>query len=146
MKKYKLEFDENPSPQDVRFVIGNLIAFNDTRAEHEHYRSLTIFLRDIEGEIVGGLLGCTNWRWLFISHLWISENLRGGGYGQKLIAAAEHEAVKRGCKHAHVDTFSFQAPGFYEKLGYRVFGTLEDYPEGHSRIFLQKRNLGTEAK
>ena len=141
MKSYTLRLETNPSSEDVRFVIKNLIAFNDSKAEHEYHNPIAIFLRDDEGNIAGGLIGWTNWRWLFISHLWISDEARGDGYGQKLVAAAEREAVRRGCLHAHVDTFSFQAPGFYQKLGYEIFGVLEDYPAGHSRIFLQKHNL-----
>ncbi len=141
MKEYKLSPEENAVPKDIRFLIGNLIAFNNGKAESENYKPLSIFLRDADNQIMGGVLGQTNWGWLFISHLWISDELRGKGYGQKLIVAAEQEAVKRGCRHAHLDTFSFQARGFYEKLGYVVFGILEDYPTGHCRYFLQKRNL-----
>ena len=82
--------------------------------------------------------------WLFIRYLWVSEALRGKGIGRKLMADAEARALERGCHSAWVDTFSFQAPGFYPKLGYTVFGEL-DYPPGHKRIFLQKR-LGAGAR
>src|ERR1700722_18293136 len=84
---------------------------------------------------VGGrnLLG-----WLFIRYLWVSEALRGKGIGRELMAGAEGRARERGCHSAYVDTFSFQGPGFYPKLGYQVFGEL-DYPPGHKRIFLRKR-------
>jgi hypothetical protein len=51
---------------------------------------------------------------------------------------AEREALARGCKHAWLDTYEFQARGFYEKLGYRCFGELDDYPTGFSRYFMQK--------
>jgi hypothetical protein len=61
------------------------------------------------------------------------------------MGAAEGRAVERGCHSAWVDTFSFQAPGFYPKLGYEVFGEL-DYPPGHKRIFLQKRLSGGPAQ
>ena len=68
----------------------------------------------------------------------VADALRGKGIGCELMGAAEARAVERGCHSAWVDTFSFQAPGFYRKLGYQVFGEL-DYPPGHRRIFLQKR-------
>jgi GNAT superfamily N-acetyltransferase len=79
--------------------------------------------------------------WLFIRYLWVSDSLRGRGIGRELMAGAEAHALERGCHSAWVDTFSFQAPGFYPKLGYEVFGEL-DYPPGHKRIFLRKRLVG----
>ena len=66
-------------------------------------------------EIIGGLLGGTYWGWLYISILWVDEKYRHQGIGKKLIAEAKQEAEKRGCKYAHVDTMSFQAPKFYKK-------------------------------
>lgn len=86
----------------------------------------------------GGLLGHTHWNWLFVSHLWVADPLRGRGYGRALMVQAEEEALRRGCDHAHLDTFDFQARAFYERLGYTVFGQLADYPSGHTRYFLQK--------
>jgi GNAT superfamily N-acetyltransferase len=78
---------------------------------------------------------------LFIRYLWVSDSLRGRGIGRELMAGAEAHALERGCHSAWLDTFSFQAPGFYPRLGYTVFGEL-DYPPGHKRIFLQKRLAG----
>ena len=91
---------------------------------------------------MGGLHGYTHWGWLFISHLWVAEALRGQGYGTELVARAEHEAARRGCRRAYLDTYDFQALGFYQKRGYEVFGLLEGFPTGHRRYFLQKRRLG----
>ncbi len=69
----------------------------------------------------------------------MQEQLRGRGYGQVLLAAAEQEAKQRGCKHVFLDTFSFQSPQFYQKRGYRVFSKLLNFPPGYSRYFLQKQ-------
>jgi ribosomal protein S18 acetylase RimI-like enzyme len=85
------------------------------------------------------LWGATAWQWLFIRLLWLPETLRGTGLGRDLMQRAEAEASARGCGNVWLDTYSFQARGFYEKLGYTVFGTLEGYPPGHRRYFLQKR-------
>jgi GNAT superfamily N-acetyltransferase len=92
-------------------------------------------------EIVAGLFAYTLWNWLEVRHLWVSEALRHQGLGRQLMLAAEREARLRGCDHAHVDTFTFQAVPFYERLGYSVFGRLENYPAGHTRVFLVKRDL-----
>ena len=84
------------------------------------------------------LFRSTAFGWLYIELLFIPEDRRAGGLGTRLMRRAEEEAIKRGCHHAWLDTFNFQARGFYEKLGYRVFGTLENYPVGHSRLFMTK--------
>jgi predicted N-acetyltransferase YhbS len=64
--------------------------------------------------------------------------LRGMGCGSQLLALAEEKACEQGAKNAYLDTFSFQAPAFYEKHGYEVFGELPDFPPGHQRFFLKK--------
>jgi ribosomal protein S18 acetylase RimI-like enzyme len=59
-------------------------------------------------------------------------------WGRRLVEEAERLAAEAGCRQAWVDTFSFQSPGFYQRLGYRVFGELPDYPPGQTRYFLTK--------
>ena len=137
----QISLEVQPAEAEIRALVRNLVAYNDTQAEKENWRRFAIFVRDDRGNIVGGLNGYTHWGWLFIRHLWVAESLRGQGYGRQLVALAEREAVRRGCRSAHLDTFDFQAPGFYQKLGYRVFGALEGYPAGHTRYFLQKSAL-----
>ena len=141
MTDYMISMDDPPSEADIRNLIRGLVAYNDTQAEQENWQGLAIFVRDDQGEMVGGLDGYTHLGWLFISHLWVAESLRGQGYGTELVARAEHEAVTRGCRQAYLNTFDFQALGFYRKLGYQVFGILEDFPRGHTRYFLRKGRL-----
>jgi GNAT superfamily N-acetyltransferase len=114
--------------------------FNDNRqfTEHDHHPSLKIFACRSSGELIAGLPGETFWRWLHISILWVHEHHRQKDLGQQIIAPAESEAMKRGCRHAHGDTLDFQAPEFYRQLGYTVWGVLDDLPPGHQRIFLRK--------
>lgn len=140
MKDIRITVEADISQEDRRFVIRSLVDCNDTRAAPENHQGLNV-LAHRDGAIVGGLIGYTHWNWLFVSHLWTDENHRGQGIGSCLMAAAEKEAIARGCLHAHCDTFDFQALPFYRKLGYQVFGSLEDYPIGHTRYFLSKRNL-----
>lgn len=91
-----------------------------------------------EGQTVGGLVGTTNWEWLYISTLAVDNRLRGQGLGRQLVQEAERIAMKRGCRGVWINTFTFQAPYFYENLGYEPFGQLDDYPAGQQRIFLRK--------
>ena len=136
--RLRIDIEDAPSEADVEILPNRLEAFNESRwPGHQPWRPLAVFARD-GGSIVAGLAGETYSGWLFIRYLWVSDALRGKGIGRKLMAAAEARALERGCHSVWVDTFSFQAPGFYRKLGYEVFGEL-DYPPGHKRFFLQKR-------
>jgi GNAT superfamily N-acetyltransferase len=103
------------------------------------FRPEPVFLLLREGErIVGGLIGHSYWDWLYIEVLSVAEHLRGSGLGRQLVEKAEEVARTRGCVGVWVDTFTFQSPGFYERLGYRVFGSLPNYPGTEQRIFLAK--------
>jgi GNAT superfamily N-acetyltransferase len=99
---------------------------------------VNFFVKTEEGEILGGLLGYIWARWLYISILAIKEPFRGKGYGTELMRRAEEYALARGCTNAWLSTFSFQARPLYERLGYMMFGKLDDYPQGHSLFFMTK--------
>jgi ribosomal protein S18 acetylase RimI-like enzyme len=141
MPHFTLVVENNPSQDDIRAIKRILVQYNFSKTEKENWQGLYIFVRDENSQIVGGLIGYTHWGWLYVENLVVSETLRAQGYGRALMMLAEKQAVERACTHAYLDTFDFQARGFYEKLGYKVFGVLEDYPPGHTKYFLQKRNL-----
>ena len=140
MSDFELEISETPSQDEINVIDNGLenhyLALGNI--EPRNQRNITIFLRDEDGTIVAGLSGSTYWGWLHIDSLWVSETLRGRGYGKRLMEVAERQAIARGCCQALVDTHSFQALGFYEKLGYRAFGVLDDFPTGYKRYFLCK--------
>lgn len=115
-----------------------LNAFNDAKAGVDPWRQLVITLKDDAGGILGGLWGSTGYCWLFVELLVVPGAYRGRGVGTQLMAMAEAEALARGCHSAWLDTFEFQARGFYERLGYSCFGELANYPPGHARFFMQK--------
>jgi GNAT superfamily N-acetyltransferase len=131
---------ETPEPHVREAIVGPLIVFNNSRASQpENYRPLVIILSDPDtGGILGGLWAETNFAHLHIDLLFVPETLRGSGLGRQMLLQAEREAKARDCRGAWLDTYSFQARGFYERLGYAVFGILDDYPPGQSRIFLHK--------
>jgi GNAT superfamily N-acetyltransferase len=136
---YTIHLEDEPAPEDFQFVFDSLTEYNRLYAPDIDYRRLCLFIRDEQKNIIGGLLGETAWGWLHVSILWLSEGLRGQGYGSRLLAMAEAEALIRGCHSVHLDTMSFQALPFYQKHGYLVYGQLDDFPIGHSRYFLRKR-------
>jgi GNAT superfamily N-acetyltransferase len=100
--------------------------------------SANVFIQDDDGEILGGALGNTWGLWLYVADVWVDPAIRGNGYASKLMTAIEHLAQQRRCIHSYLDTFSFQARPLYEKLGYQLFGTLEDHPVGQTHYFLKK--------
>ena len=121
-------------------VIGGGISnFNTQQAGEDNGQNLCFVLRGPDQEVVGGVIGSTFWDWFHINLMWIKEELRGQGYGQRLLALAEDEPQQRCAKNAYLDTFSFQAPDFYKKYGYQVFGELPNFPHGHKRYYLTKK-------
>jgi GNAT superfamily N-acetyltransferase len=119
-------------------ILESLIAFNDTKVGDSGYRPIALAIEDGRGHIIGGLSGATAYGWLFVELLFVPESLRGQGVGTELMRRAEAEAVARGCHSVWLDTFEFQARGFYERLGYGCFGELKSYPVG-PRSFMSKR-------
>ena len=113
--------------------------YNKQQAGDDQGQNLCFVLRAPDQEIVGGVIGATYWDWLHIDLMWVKEELRGRGYGHRLLMLAEEEGRKRGAKNAHLDTFSFQAPEFYQDHGYQVFGELKDFPTGYQRYFMTKQ-------
>ena len=125
--------------EDIETVVRGLREFNTAILGPPKLEAVQIFLRDDQQEVVGGLLGHSVYRWMFISKLWVDERFRGRRLGSALIDAAEAEARTRGCIGVHLDTFEFQARGFYERHGFELFGTLEGFPPGYRQYFLAKR-------
>jgi len=120
-----------------REILKGLHAYNEKAVGKIDFRRFTVTVRD-KGKIVGGLSAETYLGWMFVNLLWVSETHRGKGWGRSLMKSAETEARKRGMHHVYLDTFSFQAPGFYRGLGYRQFGRLKKFPAGHDRIWMSK--------
>lgn len=120
-------------------IIGRGITeYNQQQAGDEGAKRICFIVAGQNQEVLGGVIAFVYWDWLYIDLMWLKTELRGRGYGSKLLMLAEDEARKLGAKHAYLDTFSFQAPGFYAKYGYQVFGELQDFPKGHQRYFMTK--------
>lgn len=124
--------------QDLDEVRLGLNAFNSRFINIDEIKAIGVFVTDEHGKKRAGLTGSTTGNWLRIDMLWVSDALRGQGVGTQLIRAAEEEARRRGCRYAQVDTASFQARPFYEKLGYRLRFSLDNYPRHHQRHYLSK--------
>lgn len=134
-----MRIDTNASAADAAIVLRGLREFNEVRLGPANEQPVRIVLRDPEGNVVGGLLGHTKWQWLYVATLWVADSARGQGWGTRLMQEAEDLARARGCTSVSLDTFEYQARPFYEKLGYRLFGTLEGYPPGYRQYYLTKQ-------
>ncbi|AOR64075.1 GNAT family N-acetyltransferase [Pectobacterium wasabiae] len=132
-----LNITDTPESDEEEFVIASLWKHN---AQYDAVDISPLFLnfKDDEGNIIAGLISRTWWGALEVQYLWVSEEYRQSGLGRKLMQTAEKEALKRDCHLAYVDTFEFQAKGFYEKLGYKEYGNLPGYAHKHTRHYLAK--------
>jgi 8-oxo-dGTP pyrophosphatase MutT (NUDIX family)/GNAT superfamily N-acetyltransferase len=135
---FRVSFEDQPSAEDCDTIGYALDAYNREFLGETGYSRMGLFVRDERGAIMAGLVGSTYAGWLFVADLWVHAELRRRGIGRQLLAMAEHRAIELGCHSARLDTLSFQAPEYYPRFGYRVFGAL-DYPLGHRLYFLWKR-------
>jgi len=134
----RIEIIEDRDDTVTQGLIDGVREFNRSIMGHADSKPLAVIARDTEGQLIGGVSGRTIYGHYLIEVVWVAESERSAGLGAKLMNEAERQARQRGCYGAQVDTVSFQAPGFYEKLGFRIIGTVEDFPPGHARYFLQK--------
>jgi ribosomal protein S18 acetylase RimI-like enzyme len=138
-EEYETVYVDKPEESVWKTIGQGIREYNTQQAGDRQYQVLCFVLRGPDEAIVGGVIGETYWDWFHLDLLWVKEELRGRGYGHRLLTLAEQEARRRGAKNAYLDTFSFQAPDFYERHGYQVFGELPNYPAGHQRYFLAKQ-------
>jgi GNAT superfamily N-acetyltransferase len=134
-----IQLSDEAQPEVRDAILRPLVAYNTQKTGTNDYRPLVLTVHDESGAVIGGLWGRTAFGWLFVELLFVPEGLRGRGIGAELMSRAESEAILRACHSAWLDTFEFQARGFYERLGYTCFGEINDYPQGFARYFMKKQ-------
>lgn len=135
----RIERSRTPTDEERQAILLPLRAYNASKAGVSMQEPIALLVRDDSGEILGGLYARVFYQWMFIELLSVPEQARGQGLGSKLMRMAEDVAREKECVGVWLDTFDFQAPGFYQKLGYSELGQIVDYPPGHKRLFFQKR-------
>jgi ribosomal protein S18 acetylase RimI-like enzyme len=138
-QEYQIVYEEKPEESAWGIIGRGVATYNKEQAGDDSYTRLCFVLQGPDQEVVGGIIGATYWDWFYLDLLWVKEDLRRQGYGQQLLSKSEDIARERGAKNVFLDTFSFQAPEFYQKYGYQVYGELPDFPTGHQRFFLTKQ-------
>ena len=135
----KVVAERSQSAAVARKLWKGLIAFNRQSAGPLHYQRTVLSVRDDRGRVIGGLIMQSWWRETYLELLWLSARARKAGLGSLLISEAERRARRRGSRVIHLNTYSFQAPGFYAKQGYQRCGSFSGSPQGESRHFYFKR-------
>lgn len=126
---------------ETNYVRHKLIEYNAVHVPEDiktNFEDINLTIKDENDKIIGGLISVYCWNWLEIDILWIDQNYRGLGYGSRLLLEIEEIAKQKGCTFIKLNTFTFQAPDFYLKHGYRVFGVIDDAPRGFKHYYYMK--------
>ena len=134
----EIRITDTVTHKDEADIYDELKKYNLSNRELSKNIPIGVFIEDEFGKKQAGLTGETFGNWFCIKYLWIDETLRRKGMGSRILEAAEHEAIKRGCKYAFVDTFDFQAPDWYRKHGYKEVFALNAYPYTGTRYYFTK--------
>jgi GNAT superfamily N-acetyltransferase len=138
METARIEFEPFLEEAAREFIENGVDYYNIAVTGQRDWFPVNFVLRGERGDVLGGVLGQLWGGWLQVSYLWVAEAARGAGYGTRLMEHAEDYARARGAIGATLETYSFQARPFYERLGYQVCGALDGYPPGHTKFFLKK--------
>lgn len=139
MAEPEVHITDAPTASDLARIDAALDEFNVRETGIDDRRPLAVLVKDpVTGQVLGGMSGHTSLGLLFVESFHIPGTLRGSGIGTAVLQAAEDEGRRRGCRNAVLYTLSFQAPGFYEKEGWQVFGDVPCEPPGTSRVFMTK--------
>lgn len=138
----KIVVTTSPNKEDLKTLSKGIGSFNQgylpDDVGFEKDTKFAVFAKDEQGKILGGIRANAFWNYCIIELLWLSKDSRGLGVGTKLMNANEKFAKEHGFNYVRTETLSFQAKPFYEKLGFKVFGELPDYPKGHTTYCLIK--------
>jgi GNAT superfamily N-acetyltransferase len=126
-------------PKDYKTLSDGMLSYHAKQGHPRTSEIINIFLKDESKKVHGGIIVTVLWNGMEINSLWVEETLRGQGWGKKLMEAAENEGRLRGCTIIYTNTFTWQAPEFYEKLGYKPYGKLDNFPPGSTLTYYYKK-------
>lgn len=136
--RYPLTFDPHPQPADLDVLDEGISTFAMQQRELPPIESFGYFIRDEQNQLVGGCKGNYLYGCLYVDQLWVSESLRGQGYGTKLMQAALEYAKNKGCTFATVNTMDWEALPFYQQLGFEIEYVCKGFMKEAVCYFLRK--------
>lgn len=133
-----MEINGDLDPEDKETMVQGMLDYHASKGHPRKTDTYSVALKSSENKLVGCVVVLFLWNGMHIDSLWVDETMRGKDYGTKLMEMVEKEGIKRGCTIAYTDTFTWQAPEFYKKLGYKEYGKLEDFPAGNTLTYFFK--------
>ena len=133
-----VEVTTQPDPSDIDEIRAGLRKHNSPFLGDVYHTDVACYLHDEHGKKLGGLVGEIWGHWLMVKFLWVDEHHLNKGLGRQLLSKAEEFARSKGCLSSFLDTFSFQAKPFYEKQGYSVQMTLNNFPTESMCYYMTK--------
>ncbi len=127
-----------PNETDMKVLVDGMLSYHASKGHPRKVDKYSITIKNEQGKLVGCVMVSVLWNGMEINSLWVDETMRGQGLGAKLMVMAEDEGRKHGADFAYTNTFTWQAPGFYEKLGYTLYGKLENFPAGNELSYYRK--------
>lgn len=133
MDDLKIEtINGEPSPEDKKVMTAGMLVYHASKGYPRKTDSYSVVIKNKEAELKAVVMVSFLWNGMHIDSLWVDESVRGQNLGTKLMNMVEEEGINRGSTVSYTDTFTYQAPEFYEKLGYKLYGKLENFPENCS--------------
>lgn len=136
-----ISIDGEPNTEDKNIISNGLLAHHASSGHTKIKNQCSILIKDSKNTTLGGIILSFLYNGMKIDSLWVDASIRGQEFGKKLICEAEKEGIKRNCTFVYTDTFSWQAPDFYKKLGYEEYGKLDEFPEGNALTYFRKKLL-----
>lgn len=147
MDKFHFDQVEEPDREFRRYIQSIFREYNEENStvRGPDARTLTIRVRNEHDEVIGGAIILLYWGWVVIDVLGLEKKVRGQGLGRRLMEMIEEIGWANDCTRVHTTAYDFQALDFYRKLGYRIVGQLEDYPDGYTLYWIRKDMNGRHA-
>jgi GNAT superfamily N-acetyltransferase len=133
------ETKSQPVESDDEAIDAGLASYNESAAELRDVRPLRCYARLASGALVGGAIARSWGSCCSLDELWVDEAFRRKGIGRRLIELVHVEAASRGCTLLYLETFSFQTPELYERLGYEIACQFDGFPNGIVKYIMHRR-------